>query len=166
MRLPSRTKEEKFRFYFLYNPLQLKEISWFFEDTQWAGFQKDNIFNWLNTSLLDLNRAEYSINYIICSDDYLLDVNKQYLNHDYYTDIITFNNSDDEGVIETDIFISLDRVKDNANTQNVELIQEFCRVSIHGLLHLCGYDDKTDELKKEMRVMEDKYLALLPDFLD
>ena len=82
-----------------------------------------------------------SLNYIFCSDEYLLEINKQYLDHDYYTDIITFDNSEDEGKIEGDIYISVDRVKENADTFGTDFETEMRRVLIHGLLHLMGYTD-------------------------
>jgi len=100
------------------------------------------------------------LNYIFTSDDYLLSVNKQFLNHDYYTDIITFNNAEKKGVIEGDIYISLDRVKENATAYKVTFEDEFKRVLVHGLLHLCGYSDKNNEQQAEMRSKENAYLSL------
>ncbi|MCH2214171.1 MAG: rRNA maturation RNase YbeY [Flavobacteriales bacterium] len=101
-----------------------------------------------------------ALNYIFCSDDYLLDINLGYLNHNYLTDIITFPYQEGD-VLESDIFISLDRVKENAIELNIAWFHELCRVIIHGFLHLCGYRDKTDEEKFEMRNKEDYYLSLL-----
>lgn len=100
------------------------------------------------------------LNYIFCNDDYLLEINRQYLNHDYYTDIITFDNSEEEGKIEGDIYVSVDRVKDNAENLEVDFAVELKRVLIHGLLHLIGYDDTSDELKLKMRTKEDECLQL------
>ena len=100
------------------------------------------------------------INYIFCSDSYLKKINKEYLNHNYFTDIITFDNSEEKGIIEADIFISIDRVKENALLYNVPISSELKRVMIHGLLHLCGYGDKTIPQQKEMRKKEDSYLSL------
>jgi len=101
-----------------------------------------------------------SLNYIFCSDDYLLEINKQYLDHDYYTDIITFDNSEEEGKIESDIYISVDRVQENALEFGVEFETELRRVLIHGLLHLMDYTDTSDELKAQMRAKEDECLLL------
>jgi len=100
------------------------------------------------------------LNYIFCSDDYLLEINKQYLDHDYYTDIITFDNSEDEGKLEGDIYVSIDRVKENAATLGVDFETELRRVLIHGLLHLIGYEDTDDDLKTKMRAKEDECLLL------
>lgn len=97
------------------------------------------------------------ISIIFCDDEYLLKINKNYLDHNYYTDIITFDYSDNN-VLSGDLFISVDRVKQNAGTYQKTLKNELFRVIIHGILHLSGYDDKTDEEKMEMRNKEDFYL--------
>jgi len=98
------------------------------------------------------------INLIFCSDDYLLEINKEYLQHDYYTDIITFNYNNKKSV-SSDIFISLDRVQENAQLISIPFIQELQRIIIHGLLHLSGYEDDTVEKRKNMSIKEDYYLA-------
>lgn len=100
------------------------------------------------------------LNFIFCSDEELREMNIQYLGHKTYTDIITFDNSDSKNSIEGDIFISIDRVKDNAEKLNAAFIDELHRVIIHGLLHLTGYSDKTPRKKAEMRKKEDAYLSL------
>lgn len=100
------------------------------------------------------------LNYIFCSDEYLLEINKQYLDHDYYTDIITFDNSEEEGKIEGDIYVSVDRVKENAEEFGADFETEMRRVLIHGLLHLMDYTDTSDELKTQMRAKEDECLLL------
>jgi rRNA maturation RNase YbeY len=94
---------------------------------------------------------------IFVSDQYLLEMNQKYLNHDYFTDIITFDYCEDN-VISGDLFISVDRVKENADSFNVDELTEIHRVMIHGVLHLCGYKDKTEEEEKNMRLLENKYL--------
>lgn len=99
-----------------------------------------------------------ALNYIFCSDDYLLEINRQYLQHDYYTDIITFDNSEDEGILEGDIYVSVDRVKENAQNLGIAFDLELRRVLIHGLLHLIGFGDSTEDLKVEMRAKEDACL--------
>ncbi|MGB0390512.1 MAG: rRNA maturation RNase YbeY [Salibacteraceae bacterium] len=139
-----------------------QEINFFFEDIE--EFVVDNsIIKWLETSTIEL-LSVFVINYIFCTDDYLLAVNKEYLNHDYYTDIITFDNSDmDSGLIESDIFISIDRVREHANERNISFKEELCRVLIHGVLHMAKYNDKTDVEQLVMTQMEDKYLALHPE---
>lgn len=100
------------------------------------------------------------LNYIFCSDNYLLEINRQYLKHDYYTDIITFGLSDPKEPIRGEIYISLDRVRDNAKQFKTSLKRELHRVIFHGALHLCGYKDKKKEEQELMRKMEEKYLDL------
>jgi rRNA maturation RNase YbeY len=101
-----------------------------------------------------------SLQYIFCSDKYLLEINKQYLKHDYYTDIITFNLSDKPIPVNGEIYISIDRVKDNAQNFNTSFKQELHRVIFHGALHLCGYKDKTAKEEELMREKEDHYIRL------
>jgi len=117
--------------------------------------------DWLATICSNHNHSLEDLNYIFCSDDYLLEINKQYLDHDYYTDIITFDNSEEEQVIEGDIYISVDRIKDNSKSLNTEFHQELHRVIAHGLLHLLGFGDETESEKKVMREKEDACLSLL-----
>ena len=100
------------------------------------------------------------LQYIFCSDDYLLEINKQYLDHDYYTDIITFDLSEPGQPINAEIYISIDRVRDNARSFGTSLKKELHRVIFHGALHLCGYRDKNRQEEQLMRKMEDEYLAL------
>lgn len=100
------------------------------------------------------------LQYIFCSDDYLLGINKQYLNHDYYTDIITFDLSERGQPINAEIYISVDRVRDNARSFGTSLRKELHRVIFHGALHLCGYRDKNQQEEQLMRKMEDQYLEL------
>jgi probable rRNA maturation factor len=98
------------------------------------------------------------LTFIFCSDEYLLEINKQHLNHNYYTDIITFDLSETPDAVTGEIYISIDRVKDNAQTYRVSFKQELLRVIFHGALHLCGYKDKTEKDQALMRKAEDKYL--------
>ena len=100
------------------------------------------------------------LQYIFCSDPYLLEINKQYLNHNYYTDIITFDLSEPGQPINAEIYISVDRVRDNALSFGNTLKNELHRVIFHGALHLCGYKDKSQKDEKLMRNMEDRYLKL------
>jgi probable rRNA maturation factor len=99
------------------------------------------------------------LTYVFCSDEYLLDINRQHLNHDFYTDIITFDLSS-TSAITGEIYISTDRVRDNARQLDTLLNEELHRVIFHGALHLCGYRDKTRTEQKEMRKKEDLYLNL------
>ncbi len=101
-----------------------------------------------------------SVDFIFCSDDYLLEINKTFLQHDFYTDIITFDLSESEDEIIGEIYISLDRVKDNANNQKTSLKEEILRVIFHGVLHLCGYNDKSKAQISLMRTKEDYYIHL------
>ena len=100
-----------------------------------------------------------SLDYIFCSDAFLLNINREYLQHDYYTDIITFELSSDKNT-EGEVYISIDRVKENASLYSSSLSDELRRVIFHGALHLCGYKDKTSWEKEEMRSMEQYYLDL------
>lgn len=118
---------------------------------------------WISTSIEAMDKQTGNINYIFCDDDYLLSINQDYLNHDTFTDIISFDYSE-QGILAGDIFISVDRVKDNAHTFNVSFENELARILIHGVLHFAGYADKTKDQKKEMRKQEDYYLSLHPSF--
>lgn len=101
------------------------------------------------------------INIVFCSDDYLLEMNRTHLEHDYYTDIITFDYREGT-MVSGDLYISIDRVKDNARAEKTLLEQELRRVMIHGLLHIMGQGDKSPEEAREMRAMEDSFLTLYP----
>ncbi len=111
----------------------------------------------LEDIILTEGKKPGDINYIFCDDEYLLQVNKEYLQHDYYTDIITFDYVKGK-TISGDIFVSLPRIFDNAETLSKDFDSEFFRVLAHGILHLCGYKDKTDEEISELRNKEDYYL--------
>ena len=99
-----------------------------------------------------------TLQYVFCSDKFLLDINKQYLNHNFYTDIISFDLSDQKGRLIGDVYISIDRVKENAKTEGNLYTHELLRVIFHGALHFCGYKDKKPADAKLMRSMEDKWL--------
>lgn len=116
---------------------------------------------WIQRIIKARKKTPGNINFIFCSDRYLLELNKKYLKHDYFTDIITFNQSDDERVISGDIYISVERVRENAATARHPADDELHRVMIHGILHLLGYNDKSASEKKKMRQKEDEYLKLL-----
>ena len=118
----------------------------------------------LKVFLITLFRREKvklaDLQYIFCPDDRLLEINRQFLQHDFYTDIITFPLSEPNQPISGEIYISVDRVRENARVFQSSVRTELHRVIFHGALHLCGYKDKTRLAEKEMRQMEDKYLAL------
>jgi len=102
----------------------------------------------------------YELTYVFCSDEYLLGINKDFLKHDFYTDIITFDLSENNKQTIWEIYISLDRIKDNAKTMNASIKEETLRVIFHGALHLCGYKDKSKADIIKMRMKEDYYLSL------
>jgi rRNA maturation RNase YbeY len=102
----------------------------------------------------------FELTYVFCSDEYLLGINRSFLQHDYYTDIITFNLSENPKQIIGEIYVSLDRIKDNANELKTSIKEETLRVLFHGALHLCGYKDKSRADIIKMRKKEDQYLSL------
>jgi len=107
----------------------------------------------------------YELTYVFCSDEYLLGINKDFLKHDFYTDIITFDLSENNKQTIGEIYISLDRIKDNAKTMNASIKEETLRVIFHGALHLCGYKDKSKADIIKMRMKEDYYLSLFKSSL-
>ncbi|MGN6647248.1 MAG: rRNA maturation RNase YbeY [Cytophaga sp.] len=137
-----------------------ESIKFFTEDTSYQLRQRSEIRTWLKSIAKKEKYSILELNYIFCSDEYLLQMNRDFLDHDYYTDIITFDNSEIPGKIEGDIFISIDRVKDNAQQQKTSLKDELHRVLVHGLLHLTGYKDKTSKEQEIMRKKEDSSLSL------
>ena len=116
------------------------------------------VSNWISETILEENCNEGEINYIFCSDDYLHKLNVDFLNHDTLTDIISFDNSVGKE-LHGDIYISVDRVRENAKDFDVEFEDEIARVIIHGVLHYCGYKDKSDVDERLMRFKEDHYLS-------
>lgn len=132
------------------------------EDLSVPKFQKRKITRWIKETITSEGKTLGDISFIFCSDAYLLEVNKQYLNHDYFTDIITFDYVEN-GLISGDIFISCDRVKENAAEFNTGFENELYRIIIHGVLHLLGYKDKSKKDKLLMTDKEDLYLKVLLD---
>lgn len=138
-------------------------IQFFNEDVDFKIPNPRKTKTWLKDIIESEGFELNQLNYIFCSDEYLLGVNQQYLNHDFYTDIITFDNSEEiEGIVEGDIFISIDRVKENAEQLSKTFKEELLRVLAHGVLHLVGYDDHEDEDELIMRQKEDTYIATFP----
>ncbi len=133
-------------------------IHLFEEDIKVKIGKKLAIKKWLKETIENEGYLLEELNYIFCSDEYLLEMNVSYLNHDTLTDIITFDNSEVEGVIIGDIFISVDRVKENAVKFDVDFIDELNRVMVHGALHLLGYKDKKKADQEKMRERENYYL--------
>lgn len=134
-------------------------IQFFEEDIQFKLKHKTQVRQWLKDTIEAEEYKLKELNYIFCSDAYLIEINKQYLNHDTYTDIVTFDNSEDEGIIVGDIFISVERTRENAAKFGVTETDELHRVIIHGALHLVGYGDKKPADKKIMTQKEDFYLS-------
>ncbi|SHO62071.1 rRNA maturation RNase YbeY [Algoriphagus zhangzhouensis] len=130
-------------------------IHFFTEETPFQLKQKLNRKKWLKEIAKGENYSINDLNYIFCTDEYLYQINVEYLNHDTYTDIITFDNSEIENEIEADIFISVDRVKENASKLNVPIEDELSRVISHGLFHLMGYKDKKKAEAELMRSKEE-----------
>jgi len=120
---------------------------------------ESQIANWISRVILSESKKEGEINYIFCNDDYLLNLNEQYLDHDTLTDIISFDYSIGNE-IHGDIFISTERVKENAIDFNVTFEEELKRVLVHGVLHYCGYKDKTDDDEQLMRDKEDEKIKM------
>lgn len=124
--------------------------------------KESSIRKWIKQILEQEGKKAGTISYVFCSDDYLLRINGQFLHHDFYTDIITFDYSN-KGKTEGEIFISIDRVKENANTFKQPFQKELMRTIIHGILHLCGHKDKTATDKKKMRAKENEALERMND---
>ncbi len=135
-------------------------INFFNQDIHFTLKQKRKIKQWISSIVLSHNKKIGFINYIFCSDAEILKINHQYLNHNYYTDIITFPYNEADS-ISADIFISIETVKTNSAKFNQNFRLELNRVMVHGVLHLLGYNDYTNEERKEMRMKEDKYIDLL-----
>ncbi|RVU01290.1 rRNA maturation RNase YbeY [Mucilaginibacter limnophilus] len=133
-------------------------IQFFEEDISFKLKNKTHIRNWIKDTIIAEGYRLSELNYIFCSDAYLIEINREYLDHDTYTDIVTFDNSDTEGLIVGDIFISVERTRENASKFNVSETDELHRVIIHGALHLLGYTDKKPADKKNMTLKEDFYL--------
>jgi rRNA maturation RNase YbeY len=136
----------------------MPSISFFEEDIHYKLKQKAIVREWIVNTIAAEGYKLKTLSFIFCSDNYLLQINQQYLNHDTFTDIITFDNSEDEGLVLGDIFISVERVRENASQFNITETDEMHRVIIHGVLHLLGYKDKTVADKKKMTLKEDFYL--------
>lgn len=136
----------------------MKSIEFYFEDIKAISFHEDFLKNQIESLVINEKYELGELTVVYCSDEFLLAMNKQYLNHDYYTDIITFDYVE-KNVISGDLFISLDRVNENAENYGISQLKELYRVVLHGVLHLVGYKDKTDEEQEEMTKMEEFYLA-------
>ena len=134
-------------------------IQFFEEDVTYKLKNKTLVRQWIKDTIIAEGFKLKELTYVFCSDAYLLPMNQQYLDHDTFTDIITFDNSEVEGNIVGDVFISVERVRENAAKFKISETDELHRVIIHGALHLLGYTDKTLVTKQQMTQKEDEYLA-------
>lgn len=132
-------------------------IHLFSEEVDFKYEDERALFDWVVKVVAEEKHSVGFLNIIFTSDDFLLNLNKEHLNHDYYTDILTFQYENNP--IEGDLFISVERIQDNADHLGVSFIDELNRVIIHGVLHLLGYNDKSDQEAEEMRIKEDYYLG-------
>ena len=139
-------------------------VHFYNEGTDYMPKGRVKLNQWVRQTIHNEGFRVGEIGYIFCSSDYHIDINRQYLGHDYHTDVITFDYSDLEGrkVVSGDIFIDPETVADNADLLGTNPEEEQLRVIIHGILHLCGYTDKSDSEAAQMRAKEDFYLARLP----
>jgi len=134
-------------------------ISFFNADVSYVLRAKNDLRLWLAKVFMAEGRNLESLSIILCSDEYLYKLNKQFLKHLTYTDIITFDQSTSKSSISGELYISIDRIKDNAKNLNVNVLDEIHRVIVHGSLHLCGYGDKDAKSKAKMTSSENFYLA-------
>jgi probable rRNA maturation factor len=135
----------------------MKNVSFFFEECKKFSFDRKRITSDINGIIKSENFKSGKVSVIFCSDEYLLNINREYLKHDYYTDIITFNYGE-ENLVSGDLFISVERVADNSVQYNQTFENELYRVIYHGILHLVGFDDKEEASEKLMKLKEDFYL--------
>jgi rRNA maturation RNase YbeY len=136
-------------------------ICFYNEDVAFPFTGKKRLVGTQIQRLIDMeNKKAGNISFIFCSDDFLLDMNKKHLSHDYYTDVITFDYTENR-IVSGDIFISIERVKENADKFGVSFVQELSRVMFHGVLHICGYGDKSEDEERIMREKENYYLKTL-----
>lgn len=133
-------------------------VQFFSADVRPPAFPRTKLKSFLKELFKNEGKQLDDLNYVFCSDEYLLDINRRFLNHDYYTDIITFDISESKTTVMGEIYISVDRVKDNAVQLQQTTQRELLRVIFHGALHLCGYKDKTKAQQQSMRQKEDEYL--------
>jgi len=142
-----------------------QKIRFFFKEIQFSFSNRKKLKAFIQWLLIKEGQKLNVINYIFCTDSELKKLNKKYLKHDYNTDILTFDLSSSPKELIAEIFISIPRVKENSRLFESSFSKELHRVMIHGILHLCGYKDKTSKQVKEMRRMEDEYLLAYNRFM-
>ncbi len=138
-----------------------QKIQFFTENVKFYLSGKGKLRVWLNNVILKENKKPWYVNFIFCNDEYLFELNKSYLGHLNLTDILTFSFSEKIDSISGDIYISVDRIRENALKYKVSFSEELHRVMVHGVLHLIGYKDGSKAEKMEMRTKEDSYLKEL-----
>lgn len=136
------------------------EIGFFSEDTDFLPADQEKLSQWIIKVIESEGNTPGAVSFIFCSDEYLLKMNIEHLQHDYYTDIITFDYCEGP-VVSGDLFISVDRVRENASELRIPFEDELHRVMVHGVLHLLGHGDKTEAEERAIRAREDKHLAQL-----
>ncbi len=136
-----------------------QSLEFHFQDYNAFPFPEDNIRKWILFLIESENEKAGVLNFIFCSDDFLYAINNEYLQHDTLTDTITFDYSEQFASISGDIFISIDRIKENADNFAKPFMNELCRIIAHGVLHICGYGDKQDDEKAVMQSKENYYLS-------
>ena len=141
----------------------MPSVTFYNADVSFKMTKKNDVKQFISFIFYKEEKLFRSINIVFCSDEYLLNINKEFLNHDYFTDIVTFDLLQKKKLI-SELYISLDRVKENSELQMISLQSEINRVIFHGVLHLCGYADKTKLDKKKMTQKEDEYINLFESF--
>ena len=140
----------------------MAEVNFFYENIDFRIEKKRKIKHWIENILTrERYKREFRVSYIFCSDSFLSVINRQYLHHTSLTDIITFSLADTEDEIEGEVYISIDRVRENSNKFDVLFETELYRVIVHGILHLLGYKDKTGKEKEKMRRLEESYIKMM-----
>lgn len=137
----------------------MADVSFHSEQTDFTVSNPEQIASWLEETCHAEGKQLTELGIIFCSDDYLLEMNRKHLDHDYFTDIITFDYCEDS-FVSGDLFISIDRIAENASNFGVKILDELHRVMVHGVLHLIGYSDKGEVAKIQMTSKEDFYLSL------
>ncbi len=139
---------------------QVHSVHFYFEKVGLTLKERGKLKVFINGLIAKEKKNLNNLNYIFCNDNALLKINRKYLDHNFYTDVITFDLSSSRKEILADIYISVDRIRENAKSLKLPLKEELHRVMLHGLLHLCGYNDKTEVQRKLIRKKEDFYLNL------
>ena len=139
---------------------QVHSVHFYFEKVGLTLKERGKLKCFINSLIAKEKKSLNNLNYIFCNDNTLLEINRKYLNHNFYTDVISFDLSSSRKEILADIYISVDRIRENAKSFKITMEEELHRVMLHGLLHLCGYNDKTEVQRQLIRKKEDFYLNL------